>query len=363
MAQKKKYVFIIQGEGRGHLTQALALEEILRNAGHEVKAVLVGRSSRREIPVFFYEKIKSKIHLFESPNFWIDAKYKSVNIFLTIFFNIFRSRRFIKNIRAMHELLKEYKPDVVINFYDLLAGLYMRWYKPKWKFICIGHHYWMNHPDFVFPKGKPIHRWLLKLNNRMTSFRADKRLALSFHLAKDIPKKKLEVVPPLLRKPVFDLSLTQENFILIYLLNHGYADSIIEWHREHPDVKIYCFWDKKKVEDNFSVHPNLLFYRLDDESFLSFMSRCKGYICTAGFESVCEAFYLGKPVMVIPTKGHFEQQCNAIDAVRAGVGIQHTEFDISKFLEYLNSFSSSANSSFKEWVHQGDQLFVEKLTS
>ena len=30
-----KFLFIVQGEGRGHLTQAITLEEILRRNGHE----------------------------------------------------------------------------------------------------------------------------------------------------------------------------------------------------------------------------------------------------------------------------------------------------------------------------------------
>ena len=31
-----KFLFIVQGEGRGHLTQAITLEEILRRNDHEV---------------------------------------------------------------------------------------------------------------------------------------------------------------------------------------------------------------------------------------------------------------------------------------------------------------------------------------
>lgn len=36
-----KVIFIVQGEGRGHLTQAITLERLLRRSGHEVTAVLV----------------------------------------------------------------------------------------------------------------------------------------------------------------------------------------------------------------------------------------------------------------------------------------------------------------------------------
>jgi UDP:flavonoid glycosyltransferase YjiC (YdhE family) len=37
-----KYLFIIQGEGRGHLTQAIALCEILHKNNHEVVGALIG---------------------------------------------------------------------------------------------------------------------------------------------------------------------------------------------------------------------------------------------------------------------------------------------------------------------------------
>jgi hypothetical protein len=37
-----KYMFIIQGEGRGHLTQATSMYEMLRRNGDEVKQILMG---------------------------------------------------------------------------------------------------------------------------------------------------------------------------------------------------------------------------------------------------------------------------------------------------------------------------------
>ena len=48
-----KCLFIVQGEGRAHLTQAITLEEMLLRNGHEVVEVLVGESSSRILPGFF----------------------------------------------------------------------------------------------------------------------------------------------------------------------------------------------------------------------------------------------------------------------------------------------------------------------
>lgn len=49
------------------------------------------------------------------------------------------------------------------------------------------------------------------------------------------------------------------------------------------------------------------------------MAGCRAYATTAGFESICEAMYLGKPVLMVPA--HIEQDCNAHDAMRAGAGL------------------------------------------
>ena len=64
-----KFLFIVQGEGRGHLTQAITLEEMLLRNGHEVVEVLVGKSSSRTLPGFFNRSIHAPVKRFISPNF------------------------------------------------------------------------------------------------------------------------------------------------------------------------------------------------------------------------------------------------------------------------------------------------------
>ena len=43
-----RFLFVIQGEGRGHLTQAISLAQLLQAAGHEVIRAMVGLADRRE---------------------------------------------------------------------------------------------------------------------------------------------------------------------------------------------------------------------------------------------------------------------------------------------------------------------------
>lgn len=48
-----KILFIIQGEGRGHLTQALSLRQKLADEGHEIVGVLGSEKVRTPASRFF----------------------------------------------------------------------------------------------------------------------------------------------------------------------------------------------------------------------------------------------------------------------------------------------------------------------
>lgn len=90
------------------------------------------------------------------------------------------------------------------------------------------------------------------------------------------------------------------------------------------------------------------------------MQNCKGLVTTAGFESVCEAMYLGKPTMMIPVPKHYEQACNALDAKRAGAGITGNKFDLSAFLNYIPHHKDT-RSDFQTWHSRSALLFLREI--
>lgn len=357
-------LFIVQGEGRGHMTQALALAAILRRGGHDVAAVLVGRDRTRDVPRFFRKTIGAPVHTFHSPAFQTDDSNRAVRLSRTVLGTLTSTRAFGKSLDVIGRNVAGYRPDLVVNFFEPLAGLYYRIHHPAVPMICIGHQYLAHHEAFPFPPRRPFSRRALRLFTDLTAAGATKRLALAFQPLPeaDAPaEKNIAVVPPLLRAEVFDLPENcAEPFLLAYVLNSGYAQRIFEWHRTRPDTIVHCFWDNRSAPSRYSPVPHFTFHRLNDRTFLSMMARCQALICTAGFESVCEAMYLHKPVLTVPVEGHFEQACNARDAVNAGAGITSELFDIDQLLEYIPS-RPTASGDFRSWVRSAPDVYLAEI--
>ena len=90
------------------------------------------------------------------------------------------------------------------------------------------------------------------------------------------------------------------------------------------------------------------------------MAGSKGLVSTAGFESVCEAMYLGKPVFLVPVEGHFEQYCNARDAHKAGAGIFDSGFNIDTFVRYVNTCETDPL-PFRNWMQHSKTRFLTEI--
>ena len=181
--------------------------------------------------------------------------------------------------------------------------------------------------------------------------------ALSFYKTNNYRVKNLYVIPPLLRNDILNIDTSTGDYFVGYILNAGYAEDIKKWQRNNKDITLKVFWDKKQDE---KINDKLSFHAINDSKFIELMSNCKGYFCTAGFESICEAYYLGKPVLLNPVKNHYEQECNAHDAVRSGAGIIDRNFNISKLIDFIPKYHS--NTEFKHWINSSELKFLEILT-
>lgn len=357
----KKFLFVVQGEGRGHLTQAIAVYDMLIRNGHVVAAMIIGSVRGKDVPGYVKERCKIPVVTMDSPHFVKDKHHRAISITRSIIHAAQNIRKYYRSICFLREAIANHQPDVVINFYEPLTGVAAAVFNLPVKIISVAHQYMYLHPDFQFPQGSNHKdQWLIKYYTRITAYRAQRLLALSFYPMERAYYDRIRISPPLLRKEIAEQEILSGKYILVYLVNAGYMKNIINWHKENPDTEIHCFTDSAAVKGKWQYAEGLYFHSLDDRKFLYYMANAAALATTAGFESVCEAMYMGKPVMMVPVENHFEQWCNARDAASCGAGIYADQFDLSRLKHYIPKHVNVAG-KMATWVDRAEKTLIQTI--
>ena len=354
-------LFIVQGEGRGHLTQAISLTQLLQAAGHTVIGAWVNVAKGRPIPEFFTDQFKAPITAINGPLMVYDPKTNALNVSATVRGVLTHLRRYRRSIRQLRDAIRDENPDVVINFFELLGGLTYGLYRPDVPMVCIGHQCMTFHPGFPFPPGKRLDKFLFKALIRLNTWGATELFGLSFDEQNDVPNQHLRVMPPLLRHELTERErVDDEPFILAYTTQPGLVKEVLATHEQCPDVMLHYF-NSDTHEAEHRESDTLFYHQIDGKCYLDFMQRCRAVMTTAGFESVCEAMYLGKPVMMMPQPNHYEQMGNALDGQRVGAGIATDHFDLKKLLDYALDYDSAVSDRFRAWYATGQTRYITAL--
>lgn len=353
-----KYLFIVQGEGHGHLTQALALEEILTARGHEVVEVLVGKGYAAELPDFFLSRVKAPVSTFFSPGIQLKGDGKHANLLQSALTACRHLPRCVRSMRRLKQRIERSGADAVVNFYEVICGLTYLFLAPSIPQVCIAHQYLFLHPQFAFPLFSGRRRLrMLRFFTRLTCLEAAECLALSFYSLPADAKTGITVVPPLLRGEVLRSHPADGDYVHGYMLNAGFVEELLAWHKEHPQVRLQFYRSDPDALQAEQIDDTLTLLQPDGASFLRSMAGCRAYATTAGFESVCEAIFMGKPVLMVPT--HVEQECNAFDAARYGAGVISDNFDLSPLLDFARTYSPKQE--FPAWVRSAGGVIAARL--
>jgi uncharacterized protein (TIGR00661 family) len=337
------------------MTQAMAVKEMAEAAGHQIVAVTLGVSAQRPMPDYFASAMKISVRQLPT----LEFKYRnsrSVSNTATLLGVFGQLPKYFRILRQLDAIVRETQPDVILNFFEPMAAFYALTRRRRPPVVALGHQFMFQHPGYVHAPQLWKQLLSVKLFTWLLGARATK-LALSLYAAPNLPGKKIFVGPPILRKQLFQLEAKPDgDFVLVYLLNHGYADQIIAWSAQNPQTRLHCFYDKPGAPAEFSHSPSLTFHKLDGEKFLTMMAGCRHVVCTAGFESVSEAAWLGKPLFLVPVENHVEQQVNALDAQQCGLGLAETSFNLDRLAELPERLPTD---KFRAWVASApEKLFA-----
>jgi uncharacterized protein (TIGR00661 family) len=351
-----RVAFVVQGEGRGHMTQALALAGFLTDAGHEIVTVLVGTSPHRTVPRYFVDGMRAPVITFDAPTQVPGRDQRGVSVLATTRDAALRMPRFFRSGLEIHRRTAD--ADVVVNLLDLVGGASRLLFRSHVPAVAIAHNHLFAHPGIGNLPGRPHARRLVRLYTEATALRSVTRVALSFVPMAAPDGIALEVAPPLLRPGLDALEPHDGGYLLVYALNAGYGDLVARWQAGREDVVVHCYVDGGPAALRDAGGPGFHAHPLDQEAFLKHLAGCRGFVGSAGFESLCEAFYLGKPVLAVPTDGQLEQTWNAWDAERRGVARWGTWRDLASFHHSPGLPDPRPVGDFRAWVRSAPERHV-----
>lgn len=352
-----KFIFFVQGEGRGHLSQAITLKEKLEKRGHLISAVFVSSNPNRKIPDFFSQRMGLQPILIGGPVFVIDKNNQGINSWLSFLATIKNIFYWPKYLKIISQTIKKEQPDILISFYEPLSRVYQLFCSESKPLFLIGHQFFVEHSSFQFPKKTWLEKNLFLFYNYFLAGKKNKKIALSFLDVPDENKKNLFICPPLIKKEIKNCLPEKNDYIMAYLLNKGYAKEIETWAQKNPGSKIEAFSDREEK----SNLKNLSFNPVNDLTFAECLRKCSIYISTAGFDSIGEALYLDKDILMIPTKNHYEQLCNAYDATQSSLASMGESFDPQLISANQKTQFKKNREIFKNWVDFQDNKIIDIL--
>src|SRR3974377_2355303 len=114
-----KIMFTVQGDGRGHMTQAIAAAQTFEHHGHEIVAVTVGTNPGRTIPEFFAREFGDRLLRIASPGFSFQNA-RGVATIATLRQAIAGRARYGQSLAALRATIERTEPEVIVNFLEPL---------------------------------------------------------------------------------------------------------------------------------------------------------------------------------------------------------------------------------------------------
>ena len=150
------------------------------------------------------------------------------------------------------------------------------------------------------------------------------------------------LVDPIVRRAVRDVVPEKRDHVLVYINQAEGMGGLPEVLREVGDKFVVY---GSPIPADGAQQGNLCFRKPSIGGFLEDLATARAIVCTAGYTLMSEALFLGKPLLVLPNKGTFEQTINAMFLEQGGLGeaVYHRALeaaDLRGFLERVPQYEA-----------------------
>lgn len=294
-----KIFYAIQATGNGHISRATQLYPYLKKFG-EVDFFLSGNNASLDInlPVAFRSKGCS-LHYSTCGglHYWNIAKN-------------FRPLQIYKDASSLP--LKNY--DVVINDFDSVTALACKIQKVH--SVQFGHQASFVSDKTPRPEKKSVMGELI-LKHYAPS---PKHIGLHFE------KYDSFIHPPIIKDEIVNAEPKDHEHITVYLPSFD-KECLEKAFNKIPTVHFH--WFLGDIKEAYTLR-NITYFPVNQQLFNHSLIHCHGIITGGGFETPAEALHLGKKILSIPIRNHYEQECNAAALQQLGVPVR---YDVGKDFE------------------------------
>lgn len=186
--------------------------------------------------------------------------------------------------------------------------------------VCLDHQQILTRARVEVPWRSRWEAWVARrVVEAATPRRCELNIISSFFFPRLRPEHAGDsvLVPPILRREVRARRPSVGDHVLVY---HNAPEGL------RGLLEALAAVDQRFVIYNLERPPgaaryaNLEFRAPSTEGFLRDLASCRAVVSTAGFTLISESIYLGKPMLLLPNGGLFEQTVNALYFERCGWG-------------------------------------------
>ncbi|MGI9175071.1 MAG: glycosyltransferase family protein [Rhodothermales bacterium] len=303
-----KIVYSLSGQGRGHTSRVIAVSDELRKAGHEVvfccggtaREILEAEGERvLPVPALRQAMHGNAIHLTQT--------------FLCNWRTVLSSPLIVAELAT---LFSEERADLLITDFEAFSPHAAR--RIGLPVLSFNHQQVVTETVYDLPASYRFNAAFTGTVIRFIAPRDPQHVLLSSFFFPPLKHPgRTTLVAPIIRPDVQAITPKHEDPVLVYYNQTQGAGAVLDVLRQVDARFIVYNFDPPP---NPEAYPNLTFKAPCLDGFLRDLARSRAVICTAGFTLISEALFLGKPLLVVPNRGIFEQTLNALFLQREGLG-------------------------------------------
>jgi uncharacterized protein (TIGR00661 family) len=295
-----KILYGVVGEGMGHAMRSRVVLEHLVGQGHEIEIMASGRATDFLAKHFQGVNRIHGLHMIYDENRVRRGK--------TVWSNVLTGAIGVpQNIAAYFELIKDFKPEVVVSDFESWTYLYAK----------------LNRLPILSIDNMQIINRCTHAPAILAGYEAEFQLTKAFIKGKlpfcnhylittffrpPVRKPETSLYPPILRPEILSAARRRGDHLLVYQTAEGNDGLVSALAKTGLECRIYGM--RRGITEE-QVDGALRYRPFSEAGFVDDLASARGVIAGGGFTLMGEAVYLRKPMLAIPLQHQFEQVMNA----------------------------------------------------